>query len=425
LASLSERKSLDLACQSTFSDSFLDEVYPHTIPPSKVDLLSSLIACHYAESSTWHISIEENRPVAIEASQAQPGQADWTIAPGLCDLQINGLRGFDFSDATLSVDAIHDACRAVLRDGVTSFMPTFTTNSSENLSRAMNNVATACRENQLVGRMVLGFHLEGPYISAEDGPRGAHPKVHCRPPQWEEFAELQDAAEGNIRLVTLSPEYDEAIPFIERATKEGIRIAIGHTAASETQIFHAVQAGATLSTHLGNGAHGVMPRHPNYIWDQLATDRLVATLIADGFHLPAGVMRCFWRIKGPQRTVLVSDTTLMSGKSPGVYDTTLGSVEVLEDGRLVVAGQRTYLAGATLPLLDCIPRFHHATQASMAQSWDAASVTPRQLFEPKRFKSCDPTKWDELVVYRNDETNTRLEIAGTLIDGQWYGKSSL
>src|SRR5690606_36313484 len=155
----------------------------------------------------------------------------------------------------------------------------------------------------------------------------------------------QDAAEEAIRLLALSPEHEGSDAFIANAVQSGVLIAIGHTQATSDQIRSAVDAGARMSTHLGNGAHPMLRRHPNYLWDQLAEDRLTASLIVDGHHLPPAVVKTFVRAKGAERCVLVSDVTGMAGMPPGRYDqTSIGPVEVLEDGRLVVAGQRQYLA---------------------------------------------------------------------------------
>src|SRR5262249_8138444 len=148
---------------------------------------------------------------------------------------------------------------------------------------------------------VPGLHVEGPYLSPEDGPRGAHPLEHIRPPDWDEFQRFLEAAGGRIRLLTLAPEAEAALPFIERLPAAGIVVAIGHTGADPETIHAAVRAGARLSTHLGNGAHSMIRRHPNYIWEQLACDDLTASVIADGHHLPASVLKCFARVKGAER----------------------------------------------------------------------------------------------------------------------------
>ncbi len=129
--------------------------------------------------------------------------------------------------------------------------------------------------------------------------RGAHPQSQCRRPDWDEFQRLQEAAGGRIRLVTLAPELPGACDFIARLTASSGIAAIGHTAAHGDQIRAAADAGAGLSTHLGNGSHRMLRRHPNYLWDQMAEDRLVATVIADGHHLPPEVLKTIVRASRP------------------------------------------------------------------------------------------------------------------------------
>ncbi len=203
------------------------------------------------------------------------------IAPGFVDLQVNGHGGRDFANSSLTVEDVVAISTALDRDGVTTYCPTTTTHSFETLSTAMATVARACEQSTEVADRVAGIHLEGPYTSAEEGPRGAHPIEHIRPPDWDEFQRLQEAAEGRIRILTMSPEYEGSAEFISKVADTGVLVAIGHTSANADQIRAAVDAGARLSTHLGNGAHGTLRRHPNYIWDQLAEDRLMASLIVD------------------------------------------------------------------------------------------------------------------------------------------------
>jgi N-acetylglucosamine-6-phosphate deacetylase len=179
------------------------------------------------------------------------------------DLQVNGFLGREFGDPRLTVDDVEQIGRALDSHGCVGFAPTVTTNSFDILHHALSTLRRACDERPAVACRVVGFHLEGPYIAREDGPRGAHPLAHARPPDWDEFRRLQDAAGGRIRILTMSPEYENSPQFIRRATDSGVVIAIGHTAANSEQIKAAVDAGARFSTHLGNGAHGQIRRHPN------------------------------------------------------------------------------------------------------------------------------------------------------------------
>ncbi len=331
----------------------------------------------YDTGEAVQISIADGHIRQIEPTTVDDG-SPW-IGPGLVDLQINGYGGQEFNDPALDEQRVCDIGLAMDADGVTSYLPTATTHSFEMLHHVMQTLAAACRSPE-VARRVPGFHLEGPYMSPEDGPRGAHPLEHCRPPDWDEFQRLQEAAEGRIKIITLSPEYDNGPAFIEKAAASGVLVAIGHTAANSEQIKAAVDAGARMSTHLGNGAHGQLRRHPNYIWDQLAEDRLVASLIVDGHHLPPAVVKCFVRGKTIDRCVLVSDLVGMAGMPPGEYaNTSIGDIEILENGRIVVAGQRQYMAGAGLPMTYGIANLPRFADVPLATAIDLASRRPAEL----------------------------------------------
>ncbi len=272
------------------------------------------------------------------------------VAPGMVDIQINGYGGQEFSSLDLTPQKVADIVRQHFAFGVTQVCPTLTTQSFAVMRHGVETIRAACEQWPDVARAVAGIHLEGPYFSREDGPRGAHPAEHCRTPDWAEFQAWQQVAGGRVRLLTMSPEFDEAPAFITQVVRSGVVVAIGHTGASGAQIRAAVDAGARLSTHLGNGAHRMLRRHPNYLWDQLAEDRLWASLIVDGHHLPPEVVKTFLRAKSPERVLLVSDVSGLAGLPPGHYASSGCELEILADGRLVIAGQDQLLAGASLPI---------------------------------------------------------------------------
>src|SRR5580658_8331270 len=247
------------------------------------------------------------------------------IAPGFIDLQVNGFLGVDFNDPKCSLEQIARSIRGLFATGVTRFYPTVITGSPAGMLGALRNLRCA-KETLREGAAIDGFHIEGPHISPEDGPRGAHPARWVRPPDLDEFRRWQEAADGNVRLVTLSPEWPEAARYIETITNDGVVASIGHTKANRRQIQDAVSAGATLSTHLGNGAHASLPRHPNYIWEQLAEDQLAASFIVDGMHLPDSFLRVALRAKGIARSILVTDAVAPAMCQPGPYR--LGDVEI-------------------------------------------------------------------------------------------------
>jgi N-acetylglucosamine-6-phosphate deacetylase len=263
--------------------------------------------------------------------------------PGLVDLQVNGFAGVDFGDLALTPERLLHAVGAIEKTGVTRFLPTLITSSRE---------AFAVCARTIVGTehgAIVGIHMEGPYISPEDGFRGAHPRALVREADVDDFRRRQDAAGGRIRLVTLAPESPGALRLIEHLAASGVRVAIGHTGANGPQIADAVSAGATLSTHLGNGCAQVLPRHPNVIWEQLGEDRLMASFIVDGHHLPPATVKSMIRAKTPARSILVTDSIAAAGMPPGRY--TLGGqeVELSAAGRVAAPGAPN-LAGSALRL---------------------------------------------------------------------------
>jgi N-acetylglucosamine-6-phosphate deacetylase len=303
--------------------------------------------------------------------------AEW-VSPALFDLQINGCHGYAFSSSELTLDQVRKVVDVCLKHGIAELCPTLVTNSREVIAHGFKTLCRACEADSAIAAALPCFHLEGPYLSAEDGPRGAHPREHVRSPDWDEFRSWQEAAGGRIRLVTLSPEYDDALSFIERLTASGVVVAIGHTAATGPRIREAIAAGARLSTHLGNGAHAVLPRHPNYIWEQLAADELWASIIPDGHHLPASVVKSIIRVKTPARTIITCDASSLAGLPPGRYTEWGTELEVLASGKIVVPNT-PFLAGSGVFTDACVSKVIEMTGVGLADAIDMASARPREL----------------------------------------------
>ena len=249
----------------------------------------------------------------IESVSAGAAAADAPyLAPGFIDIQVNGFAGVDYNSGSTSHQEIARSVHVLYATGITRFYPTVITGGEDDMIAALANLARA-KEALPEGIAMDGFHVEGPHISPDDGPRGAHPRHRVRAPDVDEFHRWQEAARGHVRLVTIAPEWPGATAYIEALTGEGIVISIGHTNATGAQIADATSAGATMSTHLGNGAHQVLQRHPNYIWEQLAEDRLMASFIVDGVHLPASFLKVALRAKSIERSVLVTDASTPAG----------------------------------------------------------------------------------------------------------------
>ncbi len=348
--------------------------------------------------------------------------ADWPwIAPGLIDIQVNGYGGQEFASAALTVPRAGEVVRTFARFGLARLCPTLTTESFEVLHHACTTLAALCDSDAELARRIAGLHLEGPYITPQDGARGAHPRAHCRPPDWNEFQRLQDAAGGRIRIVTLSPEYDQSLDFIRRAAQSGVTVAIGHMSATPEQVRAAIDAGARLSTHLGNGSHPQLHRFRNYLWVQLAEDRLVASLIVDGHHLPPDVVRVFVRSKTPERCILVSDLSGQAGQPPGRYPSRFCDVEILADGSLMVAGQRELMAGASLPLHHGVGNVMAFADVDLATALRMATDHPAALLgiEPGGIAPGKPADLVQFHLVRPSSGGVpRMEIVRTLWDGR-------
>ena len=267
------------------------------------------------------------------------------ISPGFIDTQFNGYAGIDYSSEKLEKKDLFKMAELLAASGTTSHFPTIITGPGEVTTKNLYTISSTLSEYPELAAAIPGIHIEGPYISSEEGARGAHDLNFIRNPDYAEFSEWQDAAEGRIRELTLAPERPGAMEFIKRLSSEDVIVSIGHTAASSELIKEAVDAGACMSTHLGNGSHGMMPRLKNYIWEQLASDSLSASIITDGYHLPSSVVKVMLRAKGLDRIILVSDVAPLGGMTPGVYKWGSINVEVFEDGHLGLAGTE-YLAGA-------------------------------------------------------------------------------
>lgn len=386
--------------------------------------MPSFIARRYDTLRPVEISIEQGRIARMTPARLSPADRGAehqlpVVAPGFVDLQINGYAGREFNDPHLTAEKVRDVAFAMDQCGCTSFLATCTTDSLDVLANSFAVMSGAIDELPEVAARIPGFHCEGPFISSIDGPRGAHPKQHVRVPSITDFQKLQDAARGRIKLLTISPEYDEAIPVIRTAADAGVLVAIGHTNATSDQIAAAVDAGARMSTHLGNGAHPQIKRHPNYIWDQLADDRLMASLIVDGHHLPATVVKSMIRAKGSKRCVLVSDVTSLGGMPAGRYSTGLGDLEVLDNGKLVIAGQRDILAGASLLLDTCVAQAMRFAGINLTTAIEMASTQPAELIGVHDHRLDVGCPANLVLFDKPTADTTKLVIRRTMNRGEW------
>jgi N-acetylglucosamine-6-phosphate deacetylase len=339
------------------------------------------------------------------------------VAPAWIDLQVNGYAGVDYNSPVTSHEEIARSIRVLHSTGTARFFPTVITGSPENMAESLRNLAKA-KESLAGGGAMEAFHVEGPHISPEDGPRGAHPRQWVRPPDINEYRTWQEVTDGNIRLVTLSPEWPEAPKYIEALARDGVVVSIGHTKATAEQIQDAVSAGATKSTHIGNGAHSTMSRHPNYIWEQLAEDRLAAGFIVDGIHLGPAFLKVALRAKGVARSLLVTDASMPACAAPGIYKLGDQEVELTSDDRVVLRGQ-TRLAGSALRMDRAIENVMRMAGLTLTEALAMANRNPARVGRiGGRQRGLSTGERADLVVFRFDQDTKSITVVKTIMGGE-------
>lgn len=372
----------------------------------------------YLDGAPISIEIQDGRIHAIirqDRLDAPQGEQLY-IAPGFIDNQVNGYAStsFVFGGGDLTVEGVRKATQALWQEGVTTYLPTLTTSQHELLKQNFAVLARA-RQQADIGRSIPGYHLEGPYISPVDGYRGAHPREWVRAPDWEEFLEYYEAADQRIVQVSLAPEVEGALAFIRRCRQQGIVVALAHHNGSAEIIKQAIDAGAAVATHLGNGCANAIDRHANPIWPQLADDRLWASIVCDGFHLLPEQVQVFYKVKGPERIIITSDVTRFAGMKPGQYQMGDGqTIELTPDGMIKYPAQNV-LAGAASPITKGVGNIMRFTRCSLADAVHMAARNPARLYGLKDRGEIAVGKRADLIVFAlKDRT---LEIKKTIIAG--------
>jgi N-acetylglucosamine-6-phosphate deacetylase len=332
-------------------------------------------------------TIAEVEPLTEQT--AGPPDGEPVLAAGLVDLQVNGFRGLDLNAPDISPDTVLGITEALAGVGVTTWVPTLVTTTEERIHHALAQVAAAREADPRVAAAVPFVHVEGPFISDQEGARGVHDPALIRPLDADEVARWVQGHDV-VGVVTVSPHTDDAPEQIRRIRALGVDVSLGHTHATTDQLRAAVAAGATLATHLGNGVPAQLPRHPNAIWTLLAEDRVTAGVIADGHHLPAEVLTVMLRAKGVDRLFVVSDSTALAGQPPGRYTTPVGGqVDVGVDGRLSFVGT-DLLAGAGVDLAHGLRHLVADLDLDWASAVALATATPARVLAQTRLGQALP-----------------------------------
>ncbi|MFZ4775641.1 MAG: N-acetylglucosamine-6-phosphate deacetylase [Terrimicrobiaceae bacterium] len=269
------------------------------------------------------------------------------ITSSLFDIQVNGFAGVDFQQCDLTAAALRRAVDALSTHQTRRFFLTLITDSIPALCGKLANIERIRETDAAVGEAVCGYHIEGPWLSAEPGYCGAHDPQFMGPPNLADFEKMQLAAGGNIRLLTVAPELSGMPAFVREVVARGVEVSLGHTNASDAGIDDAIDAGARFCTHLGNGVASGLPRHDNVIQRLLARDELTAFFIPDGIHLPPFVLKNFFRAKPPGKALFTTDCMAAAGAPNGRYRIAHHELEVGDD-RVVRMPGTTGFAGSAL-----------------------------------------------------------------------------
>ena len=273
---------------------------------------------------------------------------------GWIDLQVNGYGGVDFNAPGLTVEAVRTVTERLAMEGTEGFLPTLVTGDPEMLINVVRVVMAARRQYAICEKNILGFFMEGPFISDQPGAVGTHPIEWVQPPDMNLFLRFQDAAEGLIRMVNVAAEVPGMPDFVRRLTAEGVTVSLGHQLAkSPADIADCIAAGARAFTHLGNGIPNEVNRHENIVYTALVEDRASVMFIPDGHHLPDTLLKLYTRAVPLKRLIAVSDAQYPAGMPPGEYEV-CGAQARLEPNGLLWNPARKCLVGATTPLAKCM-----------------------------------------------------------------------
>jgi N-acetylglucosamine-6-phosphate deacetylase len=380
---------------------------------NKINFTDSINGIYYKDGKPVSLELINGNISDISRPNELIKNSSWYLAPGLIDIQINGYMGVDFSGPDLTVEEIKKATKALWKVGVTSYFPTIITSDFSRMKKNFTILSKA-KEDPEIGSSLAGFHLEGPYISPVDGFRGAHLEKYTRKPNWQEFLILQKAAKNNIRLITVAPELDGAIQFIKKLVDSGVIVSLGHHNGSVSQIKDAVSAGARMATHLGNGCANMINRHNNPIWPQLSNDLITPTLIADGFHLNREEIRTFYKTKGADNTILVSDALDLAGLPPGEY--IRGERKLLLTPNVVKFPDINALAGAASPISKCLEVVMDFTNCSLEDAIKMASLNPAKMFSLNDRGLIKKGKRGDIVLFTMK--GDKIQIKKTFVAGK-------
>ena len=328
------------------------------------------------------------------------------IAPGLVDIHVHGWGGHAAMGSTDDLDGM---ARALLRRGVTSFLPTAVTAPLGDLRAFADRVRAWIPRSARDGAGPLGFNLEGPFLAPER--KGAHNPAHLARPGDTAWAEIEPLVDG-LRLITIAPELDGALELIRRLAGLGVRVSLGHSATEIATARAGYDAGATATTHLFNAMSGVVHRHPGLAVAALTRDDAYVELIADREHVDPALWPIVRRMKPRDRLILVSDALALAGTGDGRMS--LGGLEVEVRGTRCTLPDGT-LAGSVIAI-DTAVRNMVAEGMDLVDAVAAASRNPLAMLGIEDRGRLAEGQRADLV-----ELDDELAVRGVMRSGAWLG----
>jgi N-acetylglucosamine-6-phosphate deacetylase len=313
----------------------------------------------------------------LETSASAPAPDVW-IAPPLFDLQINGFAGVDFQQDNLSMDALVHATRRLRASGCARYLLTLITDDWRALMERLRHLRALRAQSAELQSAIAGWHVEGPFLSAEPGFHGTHDPQSMRDPTPEHILELRTLTGNDPLLLTLAPERSGALEAIALAVARGIKVSLGHTDAPVETLRQAVQAGATGFTHLGNGCPAKLDRHDNILWRIFEMAGLTVGLIPDQIHVSPPFFRLAHRVLASSAIYYTTDAMAAAGAPPGRYKISRIEVEVGPD-RVVRQPGRTNLAGSAVQPMDAVFRAAEMLRCGWQDVWARFSETPAKF----------------------------------------------
>jgi N-acetylglucosamine-6-phosphate deacetylase len=325
-----------------------------------------------------------------------------TVLPGLIDLQVNGVAGIDL---TMEPHRLWEAAAALPAYGVTAFLPTLITSAPEAREVALKTFR-AGPPTGWAGARPLGLHLEGPMLARSR--KGAHPERWLREPSPDLVADW--SRDSGVTMVTIAPELPGALDVIDLLAERGVRVSVGHTAATADQVRAAVDRGARLVTHLGNAMAPLCGREPGPVGVALGDHRVTSGVITDGHHLHPATTAAFWQALGPERMLSVTDCTAALGLDDG--PARLGDQHVdVRDGTVRLADGT--LAGSAASLTQCLRVLRDATGCSLAEAVAACTTTAARVVGAEDLGRLDVGSPGDLTLVGDD-----LQVVATVIGGR-------